>query len=96
MALDFGKIKSQTSLSFNAFTQSYRSIDVCPLESTVLLLLRDFDPFNQIDDPSAPFSINDRDLLRVFWENQISNLTYLFAFTRSSRSGDAWILESDD
>jgi hypothetical protein len=48
------------------FTQSCQSIDTCPLQSMTLLLLRDFDLLNQIDDPSARFSINDRELLRVF------------------------------
>jgi hypothetical protein len=61
-----GKIQSQNSLTFYAFTRSYRSTNAHPLQSTTLLLLRDFDPFNQINDPSALSSINDQDLLRVF------------------------------
>jgi hypothetical protein len=82
VASDFKKIKSQTSLAFNAITQSWKSIDACPLESTVVPLLRDFDPFNKINIPFSPFSINDQDLLWVFGlrENQISNLPYLLCF----------------
>jgi hypothetical protein len=44
--LGFGKIQTQISLTFCAFTRSCRSTDVRPLQSTVVLLLRDFDPFN--------------------------------------------------
>jgi hypothetical protein len=63
-ALGKSNIKSRLPSVF--FTRSCRSIDAHLLQSTTLLLLRDFDPFNQIDDPSAPFSINDRELLQVF------------------------------
>jgi hypothetical protein len=61
-----GKSNIKSRLPSVFFTRSCRSIDVRPLQSTTLLLLRDFDPFNQIDDPSSPFLINDRELLRVF------------------------------
>jgi hypothetical protein len=61
-----GKSDIKSRLPSVFFTRSCRSIDAHPLQSTTLLLLQDFDPFNQIDSPSTPFSINDRELLRVF------------------------------
>jgi hypothetical protein len=58
-----GKSNIKSRLPFVFFTRSCRSIDTRPLQSTALLLLWHFDPFNQIDGPSVLFLINDRELL---------------------------------
>jgi hypothetical protein len=48
------------------FLRNDRSSATHPPQSTVLLLLRDFGLLNQINGPSAPSSINDRDIFQVF------------------------------
>jgi hypothetical protein len=54
-----------------------------------LLLLQDFNPFDQIDGPSSHFSINDQEILWVFG-------IFPFAFLWSFISGVVCPFESDD
>jgi hypothetical protein len=62
----YGSFSSQTLISSGRFLRNGRSFSTCPPQSTVFLPLREFGLLNQINSPSAPSLINDRNLLWVF------------------------------
>jgi hypothetical protein len=76
---DFGLLKSQTSLSSVRQSSGVDDLRTPVLQSMVLPSLRVFDLSTRINGPAALFSINGRDLLRVFGllRSQISNFTLL-------------------
>jgi hypothetical protein len=56
----------KSSPLLTGYLRSGRSADTYPPQSTVVLPLWDFGLLNQINGPTIPSSIDDRNLLRVF------------------------------